>query len=210
MAKQDDRGWNDLVTRSVDLGAGVLRLCGETARDVAAGKVSYANLADRAGTVVRDEGGAYARALAQAYLDYWGRVLEVTSDFSRRMTTGAAPASRATANGHGAPSGRAELSFSGREGDVVARAFVVENNQPQPVDVSFEVSEFVAAGGDARLRPGLAIEPAEFHLEPGTEQVVTCRLTLEPGFAPHRPHDALLRVMGFPGMEVALRATVVA
>ncbi len=209
MAKQDDTGWNHLVTRSVDLGAGVLRLYGETVRDVATGKVSYANLAERASTVAREEGGAYARALAQAYLDYWGRVLEVTGDFGRRLTTENATTSRAKANGHGARPGRAELAFTGREGEVVARAFVVENNQPQPVDVSFEVSEFVADGGDARLRPALDIEPAEFHLEPGTEQVVTCRLTLEPGFDPHRPHDALLRVMGFPGMEVALRATVI-
>jgi hypothetical protein len=205
MAKQDDRGWNDLVTRSVDLGAGVLRLYGETMRDLAAGKVTYANLAQRASEVARDEGGAYARSLAQAYLDYWRRVLEIGDDVRQRMTTGSSAAVRAA----GARVGRAELSFAGRPGDVITRAFVVENNQPQPVEVSFEVSEFVADGG-VRVRPALAIAPAEFHLEPGTEQVVTCRLTLDPGFAPDLTHDAILRVMGFPGMELALRATVTA
>jgi hypothetical protein len=134
----------------------------------------------------------------------------VTSDFRQRVATGAMATSAATGNGHATRVERAELAFTGRAGEQAVRAFVVENKQPQAVDVSFEVSEFVAAGDTARLRPALAIEPAEFHLEPGTEQVVTCRLTLDPGFAPHRPHDALLRVMGFPGMEVALRATVIA
>ncbi len=206
MAKQGDQGWNDLVTRSVDLGAGVLRLYGETLRDLAAGKVSYNNLAERVTSVARDEGGAYARSLAQAYLDYWGRVLDVSSDFRQRMATGAASASVRTA---GTRAGRAEMEFTGRAGDEITRAFVVENNQPEPVEVSFEVSEFVAEGDGTRLRPPLAIEPASFHLEPGKEQVVTCRLTFEAGFAPHRPHDALLRVMGFPGMEIGLRATLI-
>lgn len=205
MAKQGDQGWNNLVTRSVDLGAGVLRLYGETVRDLATGKISYNNLAERASTVARDESGAYARALAQAYLDYWGRVLDIGSDLRQRLASSGAT----TARTGGACGGRAELEFAGRTGDEVARAFVVENNQAQAVDVSFEVSEFVGDDGAACVRPALAIEPAGFHLEPGKEQVVTCRLTLEPGFAPHRPHDALLRVMGFPGMEVALRATVI-
>lgn len=203
MAKLGEPGWNDVVSRSVDLGTGVLRLYGEAVRDLAAGKVSYGDLAGRASTVARDEGGAYARALAQAYLDYWSRVLDVTSDFRQRLSEGG-EAVRPTAR----RAGRAELEFTGRPGDDVVRAFVVENNQPQPVDVSFEVSEFIADGADVRLRPPLVIDPAVFLLAPGQEQVVACRLTLEPGFAPHRSHEALLRVMGFPGMEVALRALV--
>jgi hypothetical protein len=210
MRKQGETGWNDLVTRSVDLGAGMLRLYGETVRDVAAGKVSYTNYAERVAAIARDEGGAYARSLTQAYLDYWGRVLDVSSDFRQRVAAGGAPSSRAAANGSATRGERAELTFTGRAGEQAVRAFVVENKQPQAVDVSFEVSEFVAAGDAARLRPDLSIEPDAFHLEPGTEQVVTCLLTLDSGFAPHRPHDALLRVMGFPGMEVAMRATVIA
>ncbi len=174
-------------------------------RDLAAGKVSYTNLAERVTSVARDEGGAYARSLAQAYLDYWGRVLDVSSDFRQRMATGAASASVRTA---GTRAGSAELEFTD-VGRRITRAFVVENNQPEPVEVSFEVSEFVAEGDATRLRPPLAIEPAAFHLEPGKEQVVTCRLTFAADFAPHRPHDALLRVMGFPGMEIGLRATLI-
>jgi hypothetical protein len=202
MAKQRDQGWNDLVTRSVDLGAGVLRLYGEAVRDVVTGKVSYNNLADRASTVARDEGGAYVRSLAQAYIDYWGKVLAISSDFRQRLADEATPAVEESP----CRGGGAELEFVGQAGEDIGRAFVVENNQDQAVDVSFEVSEFVGDGSSSRLRPALAIEPATFRLEPGREQVVSCRLTLEPAFPANRPHQALLRVMGFPGMQVALRA----
>jgi hypothetical protein len=211
MTKQGDRGWNDLVTRSVDLGAGMLRLYGESVRDVAAGKVSYTTVGERLAAIARHEGSAYARSLAHAYLDYWGSVLDIGADFRQRLATGDAPAARAKSSPtNGGCPGGAELEFTGRRGEDIARAFVVENNQPQAVDVSFEVSEFAAEGGDARLRPGLSISPAEFHLESGEEQVVTCRLTLDPSFAPGQPYFAFLRVIGFPGMEVALRAAVYA
>lgn len=207
MARQDETGWNDVVTRGVDLGAGMLRLYGQTVRDVAAGKVTYAGLAERVSAVSREEGAAYARSLAQAYLDYWGRVLDIGRDFQERVAGEAHVASRRGAADGTTKPRAAQLEFAGTFGEVATRAFVVQNNQAAPVDVSFEVSEFAAADGASRLRPDLSLEPAAFRLEPGAEQVVTCRLTLAPGFAADVPHDASLRVIGFPGMEIAMRAT---
>lgn len=205
MVRQDETGWNAVVTRGVDLGAGVLRLYGQTVRDVAAGKLSYTTLAERMSTVSREEGGAYARSLAQAYLDYWSHVLDIGRDFQERLA-GESRQSSARGPAQGRRTRAAQLEFAGSFGEVVTRAFVVQNNQAAPVDVSFEVSDFAAEDGVARLRPDLSLEPVAFRLEPGEEQVVTCRLTLEPGFAAGVPHQAALRVIGFPGMEIAVQA----
>jgi len=201
MARTHDESWNDLVSRGVDLGAGLLRLYGETVRDLAGRKVSYTDFSERATRVARDEGAAYARSLTRAAIDYWAQVLEVGYDVRDSVVGG--PTTRATRE-----PGPARLDFTGAAGEEIARAFVVENSQPQAVDVSFEVSKFAPAGKGKPRKFGLAIEPDAFTLAPGQEHVVTCRLTLPKDLAPGQTHEATLRVIGFPDMIIALTATV--
>jgi hypothetical protein len=214
MSRNTDQGWNDLVSRSVDLGAGVLRLYAETVRDLTTGRISPTDLAGRAADVARNEGGAYARSLTRATIDYWAQVLDLGVELRDSMAMpgarGASSRTRESAGASDRPPGGIRLDFTGKQGEEVARPFVVENNQNEAVDVSFEVSPFVAAAASGDVRPPLAIEPESFTLEPGDEQVVTCRLTLSEDLTVGQRYEAALRVIGFPDMEIALSAIVVA
>jgi hypothetical protein len=194
-----DRGWNDLVSRGVDLGAGMVRLYGDTLRDLASGKLSYNTLADRALNVARDEGGAYARALTQAYLDYWSRLLDLGWDVRDRMAGQATTARAGTSGAAGA-----NLTFTGAGGETVDRPFVVANNQPGSVDVSFEAAVFTDDDGKAHGRFGLSLEPDAFTLAAGEERVVTCRVKLPKTLTAGQTYRSGLRVIGFPDMQISL------
>ncbi len=204
-----DRGWNDLVSRSVDLGVGMWRLYGNTMRDVATGKLAYDKVADRALGLARDEGGTYARAVTRAYLDYWNRLLDIGLDLQDRMASDvAATSSRTSGAGTSGAGTSASLTFTGKAGEQVARPFVVANNQPEAVDVSFEAAAFVDPDGQTIGRLPLTVDPERFSLAPGVEQVVTCRVTLTDTLAPGRACTSRLRVIGFPDMTIALVAMV--
>ncbi len=214
MARDPQDSWNDLVARGMDLGAGMLRLYGETLRAMTTRTVSYPDLAQHAVDLARREGGAYARAMTRAGFDYWERVLETGAELKERAAgfagAGAGErggAARAAAAGEAGASGMARLDFAGRPGDEVTRAFVVENNQAETVTVSFEVSAFVPERGGDGLKLPLAVDPESFDLAPGQERVVSCRLTLSQDLAADERYAATLRVIGFPDLQIALTAT---
>lgn len=205
MATDPRDSWNDLITRGVDLGAGLLRFYGATVRDVATRKISYGDLARRATDLARHEGDAYARALTHAGLDYWSRVLDMSREVTDRV---AHEDGRAASARPAEPTGRARLDFQGKAGEVVTRAFVVENYQSEPVSVSFEASPFVDPDSGVGHPLPLTVEPDQFVLEPGRQQVITSHLSLPTDLAPGQRLDAVLRVVGVPDLELAVTATV--
>jgi hypothetical protein len=199
----------------MDLSVGMLRLYGETWRALTTRQVSVSDLAHHATDLARREGGAYTRAMTRASIDYWERVLETGTELKNRAAFDAEDhgpqrsTSRSTSTGE-APrgAGRARLDFQGNPGDEVTRAFVVENNQREPVAVSFEISPFTVADGSEQQKLAVVLEPEAFELAPGQEQVVSCRLVLADDLAAGRRYHAVLRVIGFPDLEIMMTASV--
>ena len=99
---------------------------------------------------------------------------------------------------------RTELHFTGKQGETVSQAFVMANNQQEPIDISFEVSEFVSADGQVKAHVPATFNPSQFKLEQGQEQIIECQVNFSDVLAPDQPHQAIARVVGYPDMQVRL------
>jgi hypothetical protein len=159
------------------------------------------------------EGGEFMSNLMQLSLNYYSVLLDLSMGFANRMLDHvlAEPADGAPAAAPPPAAAesrtRFELQFRGQPGDRPSSAFRVENSQDRAAAVSFEITEFISEDGTTRFRVPVEFSPAEFTLEPGTEQVVECTVPLQPEFVPGRRYMALVRVTGFAGMEVGLIVT---
>lgn len=159
------------------------------------------------------EGAEFIRNLMQINLNYYSILLDMGVNFTNRLIDQAleTPSERTPPQPATSPppaSGtRFELNFSGQVGQTPSSPFVVENKNEDPVTVSFESTEFISEDGTTRFRLPVEFVPDEFPLDPGAEQVVNCRVPLEPDFVPGRRYMALVRVTGFPGMEIGLIVT---
>lgn len=117
----------------------------------------------------------------------------------------AAPASTSSATAE-TPGPRIQLMFAGPPAQAVSQSFAVANKQAEAIEVTFELSEFVRDGGAPRVRVPVAFTPERFVLPPGQEQVVQCRVPLGNPLVPGSRYMAVVRIAGFPGMDIALIA----
>jgi hypothetical protein len=97
-----------------------------------------------------------------------------------------------------------ELVFTGPIGSTVSRAFVVSNRTDQRAKVSFELSEFVPGNGADKVRLDAQLVPSVFELPGQGERTVDCALPLTKALAPEIEYRAVLRVIGFPNMQIGL------
>ncbi len=102
--------------------------------------------------------------------------------------------------------GRPHLLLEGAPGQTASRSFAVSNRTEERRDVRFTMSEFVREGGGERFRAPISFTPSGFPLEPGAQRAVRCDLPLGAPFAPGIRYLALLRVVGFPGMDLVVVA----
>lgn len=106
-----------------------------------------------------------------------------------------------------APEGpKIRLTFAGSPSAIVGQSFAIANKQATAVDVSFELSEFVREGGAPRVRVPVIFSPDRFVLGPGSERVVECCVPLGSPLVPGARYMAVVRIAGFPGMDIALVA----
>lgn len=203
--------FNELATRLMTENVKIWQRYAEAVGRFSSGEAQSANAQGQMASFAVHEGGKFVRDLMQLSLNYYSILLDMSVDFTNRMLDQALqPSAREAPPEPAAPpppsSGgtRFELNLSGQQGQTVASPFVVENKQAQAADVSFEITEFISEDGTTRFRAPVEFAPERFELEPGTEQVVQCRMSLGAEFVPGRRYMALVRVTGFPGMEIGL------
>jgi hypothetical protein len=162
------------------------------------------DLAARARDFVHLSATHYSKLLT-SYADFTAQV------FATVLPAGTSPGSSAerppaaTPHTHAeAPLAHVELRFSGAPGEVASQSFVVANKKADNVDVGFELTEFVSEDGSSRFRAPVAFTPDRFVLAPGAEQIVACRVTIDPVFVPGTRYMALVRIVGFPEIRTAL------
>ncbi len=163
------------------------------------------------------DGVEFISQVMQLNLNYYSSLLDMGVDFTNRMFGKAAqpeapaqspPSASAAATPTATTSGPTfELEFSGRHGETPSSPFVVANKKAEVAEVSFEISEFASEDGRTRFRSPVEFTPDPFVLQPGAEQIVECRLPIDAKFVPGARYMALVRVTGFPGMEIGLIVT---
>jgi hypothetical protein len=154
----------------------------------------------------------FAQQLMQLNLTHYSELLNTYAEFTNRMLStvlqpqGSAPAAAAPPHSAPAPAGstRLELVFDGAGGATISQSFAVANKKTEPIDVAFELTDFVAEEGAARFRAPVTFTPDTFVLSPGAERIVECRIPLVAAFVPGTRYMALVRVTGFPALDTAL------
>jgi len=102
----------------------------------------------------------------------------------------------------------ADLSFVGGADQTLSQSLVIANKTDRVVTVGFEISEFVTDSGGLPVRAKVEVSPSEFELVAGQERIVKCSVSLASEFLTGEPYRAVLRVTGFPSMNVTLLALV--
>jgi hypothetical protein len=203
---------SELAARYVSDNLRLWQQYGEGLRRVSEGAIPRADTAARA-EVPRSDIPTFARQLMQLNLTHYSELLNTYAEFTNRILTTVfqapdAPSvtsAAATPSPAPAPAGaRIELEFTGVTGESVSQSFAVANKKAEPIDVAFEVTEFVSENGASRFRAPVMFAPDVFVLSPGAERIVECRLALTPAFVPGTRYLALVRVIGFPALETAL------
>jgi hypothetical protein len=155
---------------------------------------------------------ALGRDLAQLNVDYYARLSDQTVQYLNAIVDIVEEAL-----GPGKPSGGAlppqkgaEIRVSGRIGQTVTTHFQLENPNPQPVNVSFEVGDFVDAAGKAVGQGVVSIDPAALALDANcAPRVVQAHVNVTDAFQPGQTYTCVIRVVGFP-MAVRLILAVLA
>lgn len=154
---------------------------------------------------------AFARQLMALNLAHYSKLLNSYAELTNGIINAVFQGSEATATAS-APTAattppnatRVELVFSGVIGESVSQPLAIANKKAEAIDVAFELSEFVSENGASRFRVPVAFVPEAFALSPGAERIVECRVPFVEAFVPGTRYMALVRVVGFPGLETAL------
>lgn len=170
---------------------------------------------------------AVGRELVQFYISHYSDMVTAYAEFTTHALASVlgAGGAAATVSSQSAPAAAAapvaapapppaaapegpkvRLTFAGSPAAIVGQSFAIANKQAAAVDVSFELSEFVREGGAPRVRVPVTFSPERFVLEPGSERVVECCVPLGAPLVPGSRYMAVVRIAGFPGMDIALVA----
>jgi hypothetical protein len=202
---------SELASRYVSDNVRLWQRYAEGLRRVSEGVMPRAQTAEKPGASLADV-PIVAQQLIQLNLTHYSELLNTYAEFTNQILStvlqpqDSAPAGTAPPNPAPAPVGtaRLELIFDGGTGETVSQSFAVANKETEPIDVRFELTEFVAEEGIARFRAPVIFAPDTFVLSPGAEQIVECRIPLVAAFVPGTRYMALVRVTGFPALDTAL------
>jgi len=205
----------NLGTRVLDEGTRAWERYFQIMGETSAGKWSAEEMQKRFAHFAQDEGTEFVRKLMQCHVDYYVSIMNAGLDLSASMLESVfAPVCAKSGDTGQQTSGatskqepRTEMLFEGKRGETHSQAFVIANKQPQQIEVSFELSEFISEDGKTKTRVPVGFTPHQFVLDPGQEQVVECQLTFEETLKPGQRYSALARVVGFPDMMVRLMVT---
>ena len=205
----------NLGTRVLDEGTRAWERYFQIMGEASAGKWSAEEMQKRFAHFAQDEGTEFVRKLMQCHVDYYVSIMHAGLDLSTSMLESVfAPVCAKSGDTGQQTSGatskqetRTEMLFEGKRGETHSQAFVIANKQPQQIEVSFELSEFISEDGKTKTRVPVGFTPHQFVLDTGQEQVVKCQLTFEETLKAGQRYSALARVVGFPDMMVRLMVT---
>lgn len=168
---------------------------------------NLAGLPQRYAEFLRTEAPAALQKLSELSLNYYREVwtvgLNLSQNFYRNLFN-------ATQTNESSCVAAQELIFEGPVNSAVTKAFLVSNTTAQAAQMSFELSEFVRDDGAETVRVEARLVPASFELNAYGQRAVECTLPLPDLFRLGQEYRAVLRVVGFPQMQVSLLARTTA
>jgi predicted flap endonuclease-1-like 5' DNA nuclease len=212
----DIRKWiQDLITRSATDQLENLKRFEQMLQKVARGEVDQSRVRDEYVNFARDESLRYINDLTRVGLGFYNTLLELNRHYNERFFEHVTSDPRASRQ-----PGRSEprivtMDMHAPLGEVAAHSFVIENHRPEPIDVSFLVSEFAVEAGATQngepfeqryIRPALQLNPPRFTLRPGEERRVDMRIPLPVDLLiPGEVYTATVVVSGFEALQLRLR-----
>ena len=97
---------------------------------------------------------------------------------------------------------RVEINLQARVGETAAAAFLIENCQPQTVEVSFEGSQIISRRGQPISAATARFDPPRVALEPGSQIAVQALVDISAEFKPGELYLLCIRVVGFEQKEI--------
>jgi hypothetical protein len=101
-----------------------------------------------------------------------------------------------------APSSRVEINLHARVGETATAAFLIENNQPQIVDVSFAASQVFSRHGEPIPSGAVRFDPSRLSLEPQSQATVRALIDISPEFKPGELYLLQIQIVGFEQKEI--------
>jgi hypothetical protein len=153
---------------------------------------------------------AIGRDLVQLNIDYYTRVSDQAVQYLNALVDIAEEALGPAGQSGGVPPKGAEIRVTGRIGQTVTAPFQLENPNPQAVDVSFEVGDFVDASGKSVGQGVVTMEPEALTLDANSApRIVQTHIKVTESFQPGQLYACVIKVVGFP-MQIRLTLAVLA
>jgi hypothetical protein len=101
-----------------------------------------------------------------------------------------------------AASPRVEINLHARVGETATAAFLIENNQPQTVDVSFAASQVFSRQGEPLPSATVRFDPSRLALDPHLQATVRALIDISPEFKPGELYLLRVQIVGFEQKEI--------
>ena len=105
---------------------------------------------------------------------------------------------------------RVELRLSGRPGEKVATAFMIENLFDRQLEVSFECDDLQTDAGQSLSRSHVLFEPATLTIPAHEQAAGQVAVKIDKAFATDATYRTTIRLLGFPAKELGLSVSVLA
>lgn len=156
-----------------------------------------------AGSAQSRQPGEIIARLARLNLSYLSLFTKHGLAFAGELTTvteralGLQQDARAVAAPH-----RVEINLCARVGEAATAAFLIENCQPQTVEVLFEASQIVSRHGEPVRTNTVRFDPPRLTLKPGLQATVQAWVDISPEFTPGELYLLRIRIAGFEQKEI--------
>jgi hypothetical protein len=157
----------------------------------------------------RREGSKYRRKVAELTATYYADLIEVGNRYSAEfyeevLPRGDPPAPTVEVSTGGGSASRVPMELHGEPGKEVVARFALENTDPEPVEVAFEVGVCHGPEGEEFTAP-LSVHPARVTVPAGGQEEITIRVAMLPSvFAPGQLYRTVVRVAGYRQLELDL------
>lgn len=183
----------DLARRWASQRLKAVQAYGQILADYSAGRSTSASAA-----------GAYAKLAAEESVRYSADAIGIATDFASALVR---KAGGTLQTGSAVQRPIQDLEISGPLGGAASAEFLLRNPHDQPVTLSFTATNFTGTAGDTAAT--VMVEPAGLVLEPGDEQPITVRATLDPKiFAAGGRYVANVAIAGFDDLVLRVRLSV--
>lgn len=147
--------------------------------------------------------GEIVSRLVRLNLSYLSLLTKHGLAFANELTTATERAFGLKPNAEtAAASPRVEINLHARVGETATAAFLIENNQPQTVEVSFAASQVVSRHGEPLTSAAVRFDPPRLALEPQLQATVRALIDISPEFKPGELYLLRVQIVGFEQKEI--------